>query len=274
MADYAVCIPRSLAGDKLIAAADMAAKINPVNHAPLYRLAAIVPGLEVTRERIAVMTTKYWHTNGVKLTVGFLDNPPADLRAKILSHMNAWSSRLNVNFTETNTDPQVRITRTPGGGHWSYLGVDILTIESSHPTMNLDSFTMDTPDSEFFRVVRHETGHTLGCPHEHMRRDLVERIDVDKAIAYFGATQGWDPDQVRRQVLTPLEDASLWGTDRFDQNSIMCYQLPGTITKDGQPILGGYDIDESDFAFMAKVHPKTLQDVDGDGDGEPQLLRR
>ena len=114
MADYAVCIPRPLAGDKLIAAADMAAKINPVNHAPLYRLAAIVPGLKVTRERIAVMTTKYWHTNGVKLTVGFLDNPPADLRAKILSHMNAWSSRLNVNFTETNTDPQVRITRTPG----------------------------------------------------------------------------------------------------------------------------------------------------------------
>ncbi|MGA8600321.1 MAG: hypothetical protein WB663_02830, partial [Beijerinckiaceae bacterium] len=68
--------------------------------------------------------------------------------------------------------------------------------------------------------------------------------------------------------------ASLWGTDRFDQNSIMCYQLPGTITKDGQPILGGYDIDESDLAFMAKVYPKTLQDVDGDGDGEPQLLRR
>jgi hypothetical protein len=28
--------------------------------------------------------------------------------------------------------------------------------------MNLDSFTTSTPDSEFYRVVRHETGHTLG----------------------------------------------------------------------------------------------------------------
>jgi hypothetical protein len=39
----------------------------------------------------------------------------------------------------------------------------------------------------------------------------------------------------------------------------MCYQIPGTITKDGEPILGGLDIDESDLAFMAKVYPKTLQ---------------
>jgi len=256
MADYAVCIPRSLAGDKLIAAADMAAKINPVNHAPLYRLAAIVPGLEVTRERIAVMTTKYWHTNGVKLTVGFLDNPPADLRAKILSHMNAWSSRLNVNFTETNTDPQVRITRTPGGGHWSYLGVDILTIEPSHPTMNLDSFTMDTPDSEFFRVVRHETGHTLGFPHEHMRKALVDRIDAAKAIKYFMRTQGWSEDEVRAQVLTPIEESTIQGTTP-DEKSIMCYQIPGDLTKDGKPIIGGKDIDKSDSTFAAGIYPKT-----------------
>ena len=74
-----------------------------------------MPGFQVTRERIAVLTTKYWHTKGVKLTVGFLDDPPADLRARIISHMNAWSSRLNVNFTETDTDPQVRIAFAPGG---------------------------------------------------------------------------------------------------------------------------------------------------------------
>ena len=259
MANYAVCVPKSLAPEKLVAAAAIAAEINPVNHPPLYRLAAIVPGFQVTRERIAVLTTKYWHTKGVKLTVGFLDDPPADLRARIISHMNAWSSRLNVNFTETDTDPQVRIARTPGDGYWSYLGTDILSIDKSAPTMNLAEFTMETPESEFIRVVRHETGHTLGCPHEHMRRELVDKIDPDKAIAFFGATQGWDPDQVRRQVLTPLEDSSLWGTGHSDPGSIMCYQIPGTITKDGEPILGGLDIDESDLAFMAKVYPKTLQ---------------
>ena len=89
MINYAVCVPKSLAPEKLVAAAAIAAEINPVNHPPLYRLAAIVPGFQVTRERIAVLTTKYWHTKGVKLTVGFLDDPPADLRARIISHMNA-----------------------------------------------------------------------------------------------------------------------------------------------------------------------------------------
>ncbi len=36
---------------------------------------------------------------------------------------------------------------------------------------------MQTPESEYHRVVRHETGHTLGFPHEHMRKELVEKID-------------------------------------------------------------------------------------------------
>ena len=49
--------------------------------------------------------------------------------------------------------------------------------------MNLEAFTMDTPDSEFFRVVRHETGHTLGFPHEHMRKAIIDRLDPEKVIA-------------------------------------------------------------------------------------------
>ena len=205
------------------------------------------------------MTSKRWHGDGVNLSVGFLDNPPKELRQKILSHMNAWNKTANVQFHETKTDPQVRIARESGevvGGYWSYLGTDILQIAPDKPTMNLEAFSMDTPDSEFFRVVRHETGHTLGFPHEHMRRDLVEMIDKEKAIAYFSLTAGWTKEKVMKQVLTPLEDSSLFGTPVSDQNSIMCYQIPGTITIDGQPILGGTDIDESDYEYAAKFYPK------------------
>ena len=78
--------------------------------------------------------------------------------------------------------------------------------------MNLQGFDMDTPDSEFYRVVRHETGHTLGFPHEHMRRDIVARIDPARAEQYFGVTQGWSPRMVIEQVLTPLDEASIFGT--------------------------------------------------------------
>src|SRR5205085_8576725 len=98
----------------------------------------------------------------------FLDGPPVDLRRRIVSHMNAWAKTANVRFVQTKTDPQVRIAREGGadGGYWSYLGTDILQIDADQPTMNLEAFAMDTPESEFHRVVRHETGHTLGFPHE------------------------------------------------------------------------------------------------------------
>jgi len=83
----------------------------------------------------------------------------------------------------------------------------------------------------------------------------VDLIDEAKAIAFFGRTQGWDEQMVRRQVLTPIEDSSLLGTEHADPESIMCYQIPGILTKDGKPILGGRDISALDSEFMATIYP-------------------
>ena len=122
--------------------------------------------------------------------------------------------------------------------------------------MNLQDFSMSTPESEYHRVVRHETGHTLGFPHEHMRQELVGRIDPQKAYAYFWRTQGWDKSTVDEQVLTPLDQSSIMGTPP-DQTSIMCYQLPGEITKDNEPIIGGLDINQTDYGFAVRIYPKS-----------------
>jgi hypothetical protein len=254
-----VCSPKRLPLDQMVAAAETAVRINPFNHPPLERLTRVMPDFKATKERISVITKKYWGLQGVHLTVSFMDNPPANLRKRILQHMNAWAQTSNVKFVETATDPQVRIARAGGqdGGYWSYLGTDILHIARKDPTMNLEAFTMNTPESEFHRVVRHETGHTLGFPHEHMRKALVQKIDPKKAIEYFGRTQGWTEEEVRQQVLTPIEESTLRGT-AADAKSIMCYQIPGELTKDGKPIVGGKDIDKSDFTFAAMIYPKKV----------------
>jgi hypothetical protein len=249
-----VCTPKSLPKRLLVSAADTAVKINPVNAPVLGPHAAMGANFVLEPQRIAVLTSKYWGPAARRLTVNFVESTPANLRARIVGHMNAWTRTTGVSFAETNGSADVRISRG-GGGYWSYLGTDILHIPKNRQTMNLQAFTMNTPESEYKRVVRHETGHTLGFPHEHMRKALVARIDPQKAYDYFLRTFGWDKATVDAQVLTALSEQSLMGTPS-DQTSIMCYQLPGSITRDGKPIIGGLDINATDFAFAGKIYPK------------------
>lgn len=88
-----------------------------------------------------------------------------------------------------------------------------------------------------------------------MRKALVKKIDKKKAIAYFLKNDGWSAQETTDQVLTPIEDSTIKGTTA-DPKSIMCYQIPGEITIDGKPIIGGLDIDASDYVFSATIYPK------------------
>jgi hypothetical protein len=256
---YIGCSIKVLPQDAWIDAAATAVTINPANAPATQMLMLGAPGNAISPLHLALVTAKYWGGGGVRLTVGFLDTPPADLRRRILSHMNSWSRTANVRFTETAHNPQVRIARQGGadGGYWSYLGTDILHIAADEPTMNLEAFTMGTPDSEFRRVIRHETGHTLGFPHEHMRSEIVNRIDKNKAIAHFKASDGWTAAETTAQVLTPLENSTLTKTAQSDIRSIMCYGLPASIMKDGVAVTGGTDIDALDAKFASTVYPKS-----------------
>jgi hypothetical protein len=254
-AEPGLCMPKALPQHLQVRAAKTATDLNPMNApAPVVgfmpandTLAALV----ADPLRIAVLTSKYWGPARRRLTVSFMESTPAELRTRILSHLNAWEC--GIQFVETSGTGQVRIS-LGAGGFWSYLGTDILHIATNRQTMNLERFTMSTPDSEFRRVIRHEAGHTLGFPHEHMRREIVARIDRQKAYDYFGRTQGWSPTMVDQQVLTPLDERSIFGTPT-DQTSAMCYQLPGLITIDGRPIVGGLDINATDRTFARRIYP-------------------
>jgi len=257
-----ICTPKSLPVAKIAGAARRAIEINPANaveHRPVMRTPI---GRRGGPRRLAVLIGRRWPTSGVRLTVKFMDNPPKQLRARILLHMNAWGKTANVVFTETNGTGKVRIARLDSppdmAGYWSWIGTEILEIPAGEPTLNLEGFTMNVSEAEFRRVVRHEAGHTLGFEHEHMRSDLVKKIDRAKAIAFFDTNQGWTPQEVDAQVLTPLKNKSIMGTVESDPHSIMCYQIPGSITKDGKPIPGGKDINPKDFAFAGSIYPKRI----------------
>jgi Astacin (Peptidase family M12A) len=253
------CSIKQLPGRLVEKAAKTATSINPLNRVNFGPLGSVARGLVLPPAAISVLIGKYWGPQQRRLTVSFLDGGPSDLRRRIIQHMNAWNQTAGISFVETRGVGKVRISRNQAG-YWSYLGTDILHIPSNRPTLNLQGFSMSTEDSEFHRVVRHETGHTLGFPHEHMREELVALIDPEKAYDFFLRTQGWTREMVDQQVLTPLSQDSIMGTPA-DQDSIMCYQLPGSITKDGQPIRGGSDINATDQAFAGDIYPKVAHEA-------------
>ena len=94
--------------------------------------------------------------------------------------------------------------------------------------------------------------------HEHMRKELVDRINPQKAYDYFLRNQGWSREVVDQQVLTPLSEESVMSTPA-DQTSIMCYQQPGSITYHGKPIFGGHDINATDYKFARAMYPSTIK---------------
>lgn len=257
------CRPRSLPVTKLAAVARRAIEINPANSLDRRPIARTPIGRRGGPRRLAVLIGRRWPHGGKRLSVSFMDGPPRDLRERILLHMNAWGKTANVVFSETRGSGDVRLARLDSppamAGYWSYIGTEILEVPQDEPTLNLEGFTMSVSEREFRRVVRHEAGHTLGFEHEHMRSALVKKIDRAKAIAYFDTTQGWTEEEVEAQVLTPLQRKSIMGTRESDPLSIMCYQIPGEITKDGKPIVGGTDINTRDYAFAGSIYPRQLR---------------
>ena len=93
----------------------------------------------------------------------------------------------------------------------------------------------------------------------HMNAWSVDKIARQKAIDYFMATQGWSEEMVIAQVLTPLAASALIASAEADEESIMCYGLPGDIMEDGKPVPGGTDIDETDQQFIAQHYPLAQQ---------------
>ena len=260
--DGVSCFIKQLPESELLAAAETAIAENPAN-APLETFVAFVPGggagdselSPLSPQRLAVLTSKYWGAGGKVLTVGWLDGPNAETRRLILQYANKWSQYGNVKFVESATDPVVRISRTPGDGYWSYLGTDVLRVPRGQPTMNLAGFTERTRPEEYERVVVHEFGHTLGCPHEHLRPEIVALIDERKALDYFRRHAGWNEQITRSNVLTPLDVRSITGSTVTDPVSVMTYPLPGEIMKDGRPIPGGPTLSPTDKMFFGQLYP-------------------
>jgi hypothetical protein len=258
-----VCVPPPPLPDQfLIAAAEESRKIHPANAPPPGAFGALSLALESIGRaplpppeplHIAMMTQFFWGPEPRTLTVSFTEQTSQPLKDKILAHLNMWKGGLRFKHAAAGARGDVRISRGPGG-YFSYLGNSILQIPKSEPTMNLEGFSLQTADSEFVRVICHEGGHTRGYAHEHMLASLVGRLNREAVYRWAARTQGWSRQEVDQQIFTTLDERSIMATPA-DQTSIMCYHFDADLTIDGQPILGGDHINETDQTFDLKQYP-------------------
>ena len=242
------CVIKALPAGQEVRAAHNAYDINPANY-PRVDKGTFTP------QELAVLSTKFWGAGGVALGVSFLDSPSAGVRDRILDHMNAWGETANMVFRWSFSGGEVRIDRG-SDGYWSYLGTDILLMPKNAATMNLQGITLTTPEEECRRSIRHETGHTAGFPHEHLRRALISRLDESKTENYYAQHYGWSALMTRQNVLTPIEERAIIATPAADETSIMTYPIAGECTRNGQPIKGGLDINNTDRWFAGQLYPK------------------
>ena len=122
--------------------------------------------------------------------------------------------------------------------------------------MNSGWLRINTPDSEYDRVVLHEFGHALGLIHEHQNPNGNPiKWDRKKVIEYYKVTQDWDSSFVEKNIFRLYEKDKTLGTT-FDEKSIMLYSIPKQLTTDGLSTARNTELSSKDKEFIGFLYPK------------------
>jgi serralysin len=212
--------------------------------------------LEEQRQRggnleIFTLAAKIWPKR--TLHVLFLEGDP-QIQKKVQYYASDWTNyaRLKLEFVSDKSPADIRISFKVGEGSWSYIGTDALSIEDpKEPTMNYGWLSPTTPDEEYSRVVKHEFGHALGCPHEHQHPQGGIKWNEQAVIRDLsGPPNFWDERTIRHNLFGTY-DHSISIYSEFDPKSIMLYSIPAEWTIDRKPVGDrNNDLSELDKKYM------------------------
>ena len=183
------------------------------------------PDVGPERARLIRNTDRKW-ANGTTLHYHFLSSPAARQgsaqdRRRVTDAFAAWKRLgIGLDFQEVASadEAEIRIGFERGGGHWSYIGRDVLGAGQSDRTMNLDKGDVGTVDTAI-----HEIGHTLGFPHEHQNPNAGIEWNEEAVYADLsGPPNNWPREQTFHNIIRKLNPGDVHGS-AWDKDSIMHY---------------------------------------------------
>ena len=121
--------------------------------------------------------------------------------------------------------------------------------------MNFGWLYPDSDQPTYSSVVLHEFGHMLGMIHEHQSPAGGIRWNRQRVIDDCWRTQGWDAEQVQRQIFDryPREQTQF---TKIDLTSIMMYPFPKEWSLDGTGTPWNTKLSALDIDFMSRQYPK------------------
>ena len=121
--------------------------------------------------------------------------------------------------------------------------------------MNFGWLDPDSDQPTYSSVVLHEFGHMLGMIHEHQSPAGGIRWNRQRVIDDCWRTQGWDAEQVQRQIFDryPREQTQF---THLDPTSIMMYAFPKDWSLDGTGTPWNTKLSPLDIDFMSRQYPK------------------
>jgi len=213
---------------------------------------ASIPGLNFLWN----MKSSKWSQD--ELTVCFL-NGTNKQKEKVRKHAVEWEKYCGIKFIWLDTvDPNANIRVSfRCGGHWSYIGRYNKNVAAGKATMNIELGSFEY-DDEWRRVVLHEFGHALGLEHEHRHPNRGFEFKEEEVYRLYQQTQGWSREQIYEQVISKANPKpGEWEGTEWDDTSIMCYEIPSYLTKDGSWAGWNTKLSEKDKEHIGKMYPKS-----------------